>query len=376
MYNYWSSSATEHVALQTKVPYKASARAIEGYEKYWETANTDNHSYLPYNDIDDQGKEIKAPEREEPPVMAEAYVKGMQIAAGELMMVSGQYQAIMGAPSNETSGVAINARQRQGDNATYHFIDHQAAAVRYGGRIIIDLIPKVYDTQRVLRILGEDGVEDFIHIDPSAREALQKHKDEIKQEIKQILNPRIGNYDVVVDVGPAYSTRRQEAFAAMSQIMAQNQEIMAKAGDLLFKAADFPMAQEIAERLNRGIPAALKEDGPSPELVQAQQMVQQLQKSLQVMTDTLAKYKAESDAATTRANTDIYRAETERADALHKAAMDQQQFVHDIALAVSQMIQLQNKAPPEPDEPATATPPGPQPTPNQPAAAGFFSPAE
>jgi hypothetical protein len=143
MYNFWTSSATEHVALQTKIPYVAGKRAIKGYEKYWDGANTENYPYLPYNDIDDTGNPITRPQREQPPVMAQAYIEGMKIAASEMMMVSGQYQAVMGQPSNETSGVAINARQRQGDNATYHFIDHQAAAVRFVGRIVVDLFPHV-----------------------------------------------------------------------------------------------------------------------------------------------------------------------------------------------------------------------------------------
>ena len=341
MYNYWSSSATEHVALQTKIPYVAPARAIEGYEGYWKNANNENTSYLPFNDIDEQGRPIERPQREQAPVMAEAYVKGMQITAGEMMMVSGQYQAVMGQPSNETSGVAINARQRQGDNATYHFIDHQALAVRYTGRIIVDLFPKVYDTPRVMRILGEDGVEDFIHLDPNAKQAVEQRKEAMTNEVRQILNPSIGNYDVVVDVGPAYATRRQEAFAAMSQIMAQNQDLMSKAGDLLFKAADFPHAEDIAERLSRAIPPALKGEGPDPQLQQAQQQMQQMQKAMQGMADMIEKLKNERGSNMIKANADVYRAETERAQMIHDASMDQQKLVHDIALAVTQMMQTQ-----------------------------------
>src|SRR5258708_3341823 len=96
----------------------------------------------------------------------------MQTAQQELMMTSGQYQEQFGAPSNADAGVAIAARQRQGDKATYHFIDNVARAIRYTGRIMVDLIPKIYDTQRVVRIVGEDGTEDFAQINPEQPHAV------------------------------------------------------------------------------------------------------------------------------------------------------------------------------------------------------------
>ena len=167
MYNYWSSAAVEQVALQSKSPYIAPARAIEDYVKEWEQANTTPYAVLPYNDIDDQGRPVQRPERQQPPTMAQAYIEGMNIAREDMMMVSGQYQAEMGMPSNERSGVAIQQRQRQGDNATYHFIDRQAKAIRQVGRICLDLIPKIYDTARVTKIMAEDGVGQRRASDPA-----------------------------------------------------------------------------------------------------------------------------------------------------------------------------------------------------------------
>jgi hypothetical protein len=350
MYNYWSSSATEQVALQSKTPYVGSARAFEGYEDYWATANNTNRAYLPYNDIDETGQAaIERPQRAEPPVMAQAYMQGLQIAANEMMMVSGQYQAVMGQQSNETSGVAINERQRQGDNATYHYIDNLARAIRFTGRIILDLIPHIYDTERVMRILGEDGVEDFIHINPDQQAAMQQQQQQvqkegqIKQEVRYILNPKIGKYDVVVDIGPSYSTRRQEAFQNLSQIMAHNPQLMQMAGDLLFKAADFPMAQDVAERLNRAIPPNLKGESPDPHVQQLMMQNQQLQQAMQHLTSALAAMKDKQDAGMMKAQADQYRAETERAQFIHDAATDQTRLGHDLAMATTQMMQ-----PPQP----------------------------
>ncbi|WP_024873149.1 portal protein [Tolumonas lignilytica] len=342
MYNYWTSSAVEHVALQNKVPYIGPTKAFEGNENYWSAANTDNLAYLPYNHTDEAGNPIPRPERQQPPQTSQAYMQGMQVAANEMMMVTGQYQAVMGQQSNETSGIAIQNRQRQGDNATYHYIDHLSSAIRFTGRILVSMIPRVYDTPRILRILGEDGVEDFVHVDPMAQQALQKQQMQQQEEIKHILNPKIGTYDVAVDTGPAYSTRRQEAFAAMTQIMGKNGELMKAAGDLMFKAADFPMAQDIAERLNRMVPPQLKGEGPDPQVQALQQQLQQAQLANQKLMEAMDKYKTERESGMLRANADAYRAETDRAVAMHNAEMDRKQFIHDVATSMLQMQNQQN----------------------------------
>jgi len=293
MYNYWSSSAVEHVALQGKVPYIAPARAVEGYTKYWDTANTTNYSYLPYNDMDDAGQPIRAPERAQPPQMAQAYLEGMNVAKEDMMLCSGQYEAEMGAPGNERSGTAINARQRQGDNATYHYIDNQAKGIRQIGRILLDMIPKIYDTARVVKIMGEDGAESDVALVPHAPDAHQhvglgpngpqpisdEQAEQMKSDPDQpnpkiIFSPNVGRYDCESDVGPSYGTQRQEAANAFSQIMAQNPAAFQIVGDFWAQNSDFPGADELAERLKRGLPPQYA-GGPPPQVAQMQQAMQQ-----------------------------------------------------------------------------------------------------
>lgn len=274
MYNYWTSEATAQVALQTKTPYVAPAEAIEGLETYWEKQNLDDAAVLPYNQYTEAGNELAAPRREQPPVMAEAYIRGMQICQDQMMMASGQYQSQFGQNENATSGKAINERQRQGDTATYHFIDNLAIGIRYTGKILIDLIPKIYDTQRVIRIMAKSGDESQIKVDPSAPHSYQE-VGESPDEVAAIFNPNVGRYEVESDIGPGYATRRQESFNAMTQIAAQNPEFMNLAGDLLWKSADFPLADELADRWSRVIPPAVMGKGPSPQEQQLQQQLQQ-----------------------------------------------------------------------------------------------------
>lgn len=310
-YNYWTSAAVEHVALQSKTPYIAPAQAIEGYETYWESANRDNFSVLPYNGLDDAGNPIPAPERQAAPEFSPAYMQGMQVAAQEMMLVSGQYESQMGEKSNERTGIAIQERQRKADNSTYHYVDHQAVAIRFTGRILIDLIPKIYDTQRVIRILAENGDQSQVMIDPTAQQAYQEQQG----AVQAIFNPRVGEYDVISEVGPAFATKREEAFNALTQIATQSPELMQVAGDLVMKAADFPMAEELAERLKNMVPPQAL-GGPSPQVMQLQQQLQACQKALESVTQHLADEKNRRTSVEQQKDIDAFKAETDRMDAL------------------------------------------------------------
>jgi len=315
IYNYWSSAAVEQVAMQTKSPYVARADAVQGREEQWKTANIKNWSVLLYNPLDAQGNAIPPPAREPPPQMAQAYIEGMTIARQDLMAVTGQYQAELGMPSNERSGIAIQQRQRQGDTATYHYIDNQAKAIRQIGRICIDLIPVIYDTPRVTKIMAEDGSDSDVMVHPSAPNAHQFKQvqadgsvadltpEQAKQaqenpdvaDPKVIFNPNVGRYDVEADVGPAYGTQRQEAANAFSTIMAQNPAAFQLVGDFWAENSDFPGADELADRLRRGLPPQYRA-GPDPQVVQISQQAQQMQQQAQALLQ-----KADAEIATLRA---------------------------------------------------------------------------
>ena len=318
IYNYWSSSAVEFVALQGKSPFVGPAAAIEGYETYWREANTQNFSMLPYRHVDDDGQPIPPPQRAAPPMFAPAYVEGMKVAQNEMGMVSGQEEATFGEKSNERSGKAISERQRAGDRATYHFIDNQAIAIRYTGKIILELIPLIYDTERVVNIMANDGASSQVTIDPKARTAFFQQQQRTGETAKVVLNPKIGKYDVQADVGPAYATRRQEAFNALSQILSQSSELIPLVGDLLFKAADFPMAEEVAERLERMVPEQAKGEGIPPEVQQMQGQIQHMQGLLTTTLQQLAEEKSKLKAKDEKRDVDAYKAITDRLDVIAK----------------------------------------------------------
>jgi hypothetical protein len=277
MYNYWSSLAVEYGALQAKSPWIAPAEAIEGYESYWNTANRTNHSVLPFNGLDDAGNPIPAPQRVEPPVAAPVALSGMQISANELAMVSGQYQDSMGERSNERSAKAIGERQRQGDNATYHYIDNLAIAIRQVGKILLDLIPRLFDTARVMRIVAEDGIDFQLEIDPQAQAVYAKRMQHDGTVAAHVLNPAVGTYEVEADIGPSYGTKREETANALTLLLTQAPTMVPLVGDLLLRSMDFDMADEAAARLRRMVPPQALGEGPTITEQQLQAQVAQLQ---------------------------------------------------------------------------------------------------
>ena len=292
MYNYNSSASVQYGALQSKASWMASMESVGPYGEYWAHVNTRPPAWLPWQAKDEAGNANPEPRRIEPPVAAPVFIEGLKIAQQELMLASGQYQAIMGAPSNETSGVAINARQRQGDNATGHYLQHRATAIRFTGKQLIDLFPKIYDTARVVQIIARDGKRNAVQIDPDAKTAHEPTMDESDMEdaddsaITAIFNPAVGQYDVMADVGPSFATARQEAFNAFSQIIQHNPDLVHVVGDLMFRAADFPMADEIADRLRRMVPDQAT-GGPSKEMQALQQHVQQAAQAGQAQIEQL-----------------------------------------------------------------------------------------
>lgn len=286
MYNYNASASIEYGALQTKTPIIAANEAIEGFEQYWQRANTENLPYLPFNHVDEGGNALPIPQRMVSPAPASLFIEGMNTASEQMNMASGQYESQFGNNPQNQSGRAINALQRKGDIATFHFIDNVSRAIKYTGKILVDLIPKIYDTSKVMRILGEDGTEKYVQLDPQAEQSYMKQRDQLTGEVQEIFNPTVGRYDVAVSVGASYTTRRQEAFDSMIQLAQGNPQLMQVAGDLIMKAADFPMADQLANRLEKALPPGLKdEEGEDPEVqavkAQAQQVIDRLQQQIQ-----------------------------------------------------------------------------------------------
>ena len=286
MYNYWTSQEAEMLALAPKAPFIGYGGQFEGYEFQWKTANTQNWPYLEVNpDVTDgQGAVLPLPQRAAPPLPQTGLIQAKMGASEDIKTTTGQYDAALGMVSNERSGRAIMAREKQADVGTYHYVDNLARAVRYVTRQLVDLIPKIYDTQRIARIIGIDGETSMVKIDPSQPMPVKKITDQTGIVIEKIYNPSVGRYDVVVTTGPSYMTKRQEAMDAMSQILQGNPQLWAVAGDLFVKNMDWPGAQEMAQRLRKTIdPKLLADADNDPALQAANQQIQAMAQEMQQM---------------------------------------------------------------------------------------------
>ena len=288
MYNYWVSQEAEMLALAPKAPFIGYGGQFEGYENQWKTANTTNWPYLEVNpDVTDgQGGMLPLPSRAQPPMASSGLLQAKSGASEDIKSTTGQYNASLGMTSNERSGKAILARQREGDVGTYHYGDNLARGVRHITRQLVDLIPKIYDTQRVARIIGLDGETKMVKIDPSQQEPVKKITDPNNPAIviEKIYNPNVGKYDVVVATGPGYATKRQEALEAMAQLLQGNPQLWSIAGDLFVKNMDWPGAQEMAQRFAKTIDPKLMEDNDKPPALQAaEQQIQQMGQEMEQM---------------------------------------------------------------------------------------------
>jgi len=338
MYNYWTSQEAEMLALAPKAPFIGYGGQFEGYEMQWKTANTTNWPYLEVNpDVTDgMGAVLPLPQRAAPPLPQTGLIQAKMGASDDIKSTTGQYDSSLGATSNERSGRAILAREKQGDTGTYHYVDNLSRAIRHITRQLVDMIPKIYDTERIARIVGLDGEVEMVKINPEQAEPVKEIRDEAGLLIEKIYNPGVGTYDVVVTTGPSYMTKRQESLDAMSQLLQGNPQLWTVAGDLFVKNMDWPGAQEMAARFAKTIdPKLLGDDDKTPELQAAEQqiqmmgaeldqmmnMMQQFQKSVEVQDLERKNFEAEIKA---------YQAETQRISAV-QAGMTPEQ-VQDIVM--------------------------------------------
>jgi len=317
MYNYWVSQEAEMLALAPKAPFIGYGGQFEGYEHQWKTANTTNWPYLEVNpDVTDgQGAVLPLPQRAPPPLPQTGLIQAKMGASDDIKATTGQYDSSLGQTSNERSGRAILARERQADTGTYHYVDNLARAVRYVTRQLVDMIPKIYDTQRIARIIGVDGETGMAKINPEQPEAVKKIVDETGVVIDKIYNPSVGRYDVVVTTGPSYMTKRQEAMDAMSQILQGNPGLWAVAGDLFVKNMDWPGAEEMSARLRKTIdPKVLADEDEDPALQAAQQQMQAMGQEMEQMYQMLQNVNQSMEAQKLRI--EEYNAETKRISAV------------------------------------------------------------
>jgi hypothetical protein len=286
MYNYWRTASTELVALAPKAPFLGPVGAFDTDRAKWETANTASHAFI---EFDGQGMPQRQPFAGVP---AGALQEALS-ASDDMKNIMGLYDASLGARSNETSGKAIMARQREGDISTFHFIDNNIRAIRHTGRILVDLIPKIYTEERILRVLGEDGSSKEVTING-----------QYEKDGKMVMHDvGTGTYDVTVSAGPNFTSRREEAATQMMELMRNFPDAAPLIGDLVAKNLDWPGADDIAKRLKMMLPPQIQQGEDQKDIPpQAQAMIQQgmqqmeqMQQAIQMLQQQLQQAQGEAE---------------------------------------------------------------------------------
>jgi hypothetical protein len=273
MYNFWQTSITEGVALAPKAKWLIVEGQDEGHESDWAQANIKSFPLLRYKQSDIDGRPAPPPQRVQP----EPPQAGIMAAA---MNVDDDIKAIMGVfdpaqiKQGNISGKALNGQQQQVDLTNYDYYDNLTRSIAHIGAICLDLIPKIYDTERVMRIIGDDGKPELLTINQ-------------RDAVGRVLNDvTVGQYDVVMDTGPGYNSKRQEAVDSMLPLLSADPQLMKTAGDLIFRNMDWPGADVIADRLAAGNPLAqIEKNDDIPPL--AQMKIKQADEQIKVMTQQI-----------------------------------------------------------------------------------------
>ena len=278
MYNYWSTALTETVALAPKAKWLLAEGQDEGHENEWAMANIKAMPVLRYKQTDIEGRIAPAPTRLQPEPPPAGVMTALQGMNQDLQAVVGIFDPAQ-LPQGMQSGKSLQGQQAQADMTNFHYYDNLTRSIRHTGRIILDLIPKIYDRQRVMRIIGDDGKPEMVTINEQGQD---------EQGVSKVLNDvTVGEYDVVMETGPGYNSKRQEAVDSMMGLLGADPTLMQTAGDLIFRNMDFPGAEVIADRLAAANPMAQIDDkSPIPpqvqmQLAQSKQMIQQLQQQIQ-----------------------------------------------------------------------------------------------
>lgn len=330
MYNYWRTTATELVALAPRVPFIGRKGTFDSDASRWATANTESHAYLEYDN--------EPPERMPLDVgPAAGALQEALNASDDMKAIIGIYDASLGARSNETSGKAIMARQREGDVATFHFIDNLSRAIRHTGRILIGLIPHVYSGERVVRVVGEDGSQQAVPVNtaepqPQIGADGQPARDERGDVILAMHSLTSGKYDLTVSSGPSFTTRREEAAAQMTELVRAFPQGAPLIMDLMAKNFDWPGADEIAKRFEKMNPAA-------------QQIPPEMQQQMEQMQQAIQQLQAENQKLQADNSVDQFNAETKRMQVEGDIQTDRMRIATDSEVKVAgHMISANSKA--------------------------------
>lgn len=298
-YNSRASDMIERSALLPKAPYLVTETMIKGYENEWNQANVQSRPYLPYNV--DKNAEGGMPFRTPPLDLPQGAMALAQMSIQDIQATIGYFDPALGNSEdmNRVSGKALVQHTKRSDLGSFEFIDGFSSALQLTWEMFVDMIPTVYDSERVERIIGHDGIEKMVEINKENEET-----GDIMNDLSE------GTYDVEVTIGPSFQSARQEALDTLISFAEAMPQAAPVIQDLIAKNIDSPDAQEMANRLRipliqQGIiqpTAKEKAAGAGSQKNQQQQLQEQQQQlEMQLLQGKTTKMTADAQIAQSRA---------------------------------------------------------------------------
>lgn len=297
MVNYGEVAKIKRLGLAPKAPWVAAEGQLDGHPE-WDDANITPVSVLTYKMvvIETSAGPVLAPApSRQPPAQIEAgFSEFVQQMRTNLMAVAGMpNEPGMDKQGEVVSGAAIRRRQFLSDQSHFQYYDNLTLAIAQCWRVILEWTPHYYhEKNRIQRIIGEDSTPQMVKLNEEV--APEDGEDGAIATIKNDMS--VGRYDVVMDTGPGYDTKREEGaenLISLMQIPALAEMVAKMGADLVFRSIDHPYMQELADRVMAANPEGLQKiieglSGRAKSIVQALfNEVQALKQQNQALTQDL-----------------------------------------------------------------------------------------
>lgn len=345
MYNFWLTTATEVATQRTKAPWLVVEGMVDGRERQWGNANIKSLPYLTYKRFSEDGQDMGQPIPNDPDISVGGMLEQANLCLENMRQVIGIGDPLQSMQTQDESGRAILAKERIASTATFHFMDNFNRGLKLAGKVLLDLVPHYYDGRRTLMLLREDGSDYQQEVNQPGVEGLSD----------TLYDMTTGDYDVVIDTGPSYQSKRVEFVNSVMDLTQANPQLWQIAGDLLVKNMDWPGAESIADRLKVMLPPPIlqleAQKSKDPQVIamnqamqQQQQESQQQMQAMQQQMGELAQKSQKTEQENQALKSQVYQGQMALAQARAQAADRSQEAQADVQTQMMESADVQTHA--------------------------------
>lgn len=314
-YNYSRSEYMYRLKLTRYEPFLLSEGMAQGHEREWKEAHR-ARAALFYKEVPSG----KIPVRQPPQEVPQSLLAASNQSLSDMQNTTGRFEANLGAQGNETSGVAIQSRQAPGNMNAFQFFENARLAIESGARVISDLLPKLFDTERNVSVQQDNGkiISKTINV---------KDDDDTSLPLEEL--------NIQITVGSSFEQQQAQAVEQLLSLVSALPPLGAVVPDLVVENLNIKNAPQLVKRIQDFVlnPMMVAQESGDPQKIQQaqaqtqqQQQVQQAMEQLQML---LQKTAAQDDqiralASQTSSQANMMNAQTNRIEAISKGAVESQ----------------------------------------------------